>query len=62
MAQLLGGVEIEFLPGQGKDGGLLLPDAGGEHFAEFPQGLLVHQEAGALHLREHRAQGKVDVG
>ena len=60
-AQLLGGVDVELLPGQLVDGGLHLVDALGEHLPELDQGPPVHQHPDLLHLGQHRAQGEVHL-
>ena len=60
-AQLLGGVQIKFLPRLGPN--LLLEggNAGGEPRPKLGQGLLVHQHPRLLHLRQHRTQGELNV-
>ena len=61
LPQLLGGVEVELLPRHGPD--LLLEhiDAGLQGLAEAGQGVLVHQDAGLLHLRQHGAEGELHL-
>ena len=53
-SQLLGGVDVELLPGQLIDEGLVLLDALSQSFAEGSQSLPIHQHAGSLHLGQHR--------
>ena len=61
MAQLLGGEDVELLPGQPVDLRLERVDAQLELPAEVGQGLGVHQHARPLHPGQHRAQGKFNV-
>ena len=60
-AQLLGGVDVELLPRQRKDGclGPLYPL--GEHLSEADQRPPVHQHPFPLHLRQHWAEGQLDL-
>ena len=58
LAQLLGGVDVELLPGQVVDAVPAAVDALGQHLAELGQRLPVDAEAALLHLRQHRAEGQ----
>ena len=59
--QLLGGVDVEGLPRQLIDLGLVSGDALGEHLPKGGQGLPVYQEALPLHLGQDRAQGELHL-
>ena len=60
-AQLFGGENGDFLPGQGIDRGLGLVNAPGQHGSEVRQRGPVHGHADALHVREHGAEGELDL-
>ena len=52
LSQLLGGIDIEFLPRQIIDLLLDLPRPGGEQISEIGQRPGVHPAAGPFHFRE----------
>ena len=60
-AQLLGGVQVEFLPGQPPD--LLLEggNAGFQHLAELVQGFVIHQHTGHFHPGQDSTQGHLHL-
>ena len=61
LSQLLGGIDVELLPGGGVNPLLQLADGVGQVRTEPGQGPAVHQEAAALHIRQHPAQRKLHI-
>ena len=61
LAQLLGRVYIELVPGQLPDAALQGVYTRREALAEVGQGLPVHQETRALHLGQHLAERQLDI-
>ena len=59
--QLLGGIDVKLLPRLGIDLPLEHLDAGLQGLAEVGQGRLVHQHPGLLHLRQHGAEGALNL-
>ena len=60
LAQLLGRVDVEFLPGITENIRLIFLDADLEHIAERDERHLVDEHAPRLHPRQHRAKGQLD--
>ena len=61
LSQLLGGIDVELLPGGGVNPLLQLADGVGQVRTEPGQGPAVHQEAAAFHIRQHPAQRKLHI-
>ena len=61
LAQLLGRVDVEFLPGIAENIRLIFLDADLEHIAERDERHLVDEHAPRLHPRQHRAKGQLDL-
>ena len=61
LAQLLGRVDVEFLPGIAENIRLIFLDADLEHIAERDERHLVDENAPRLHPRQHRAKGQLDL-
>ena len=61
LAQLLGRVDVEFLPGIAENIRLIFLDADLEHIAERDERHLVDEYAPRLHPRQHRAKGQLDL-
>ena len=59
--QLLGRIDVKLLPRLGIDLPLEHLDAGLQGLAEVGQGRLVHQHPGLLHLRQHGAEGALNL-
>ena len=60
LAQLLGRVDVEFLPGIAENIRLIFLDADLEHIAERDERHLIDENAPRLHPRQHRAKGQLD--
>ena len=60
LAQLLGRVDVEFLPGVAENIRLIFFNADLEHIAERDERHLVDENAPRLHPRQHRAKGQLD--
>ena len=61
LAQLLGRVDVEFLPGIAENIRLIFLDADLEHIAERDERHLIDEYAPRLHPRQHRAKGQFDL-
>ena len=61
LAQLLGRIDVEFLPGITENIRLIFLDADLEHIAERDERHLIDEYAPRLHPRQHRAKGQFDL-